>query len=770
MTPLRLLRALLFASLCTSLWPAAAKPAGSCGAQSDFLVRSDPTLAPVRPFDCSAVTQTPPEFTWPPQNGNNTYEVMLKLPGGRLEKRATAHNWLLWDKTLPPGDYSWQVKVSGDSNYTSEPRTFRIAPDSTPFLVPDGATLVKSARRAPRPRTWSRDLTRPMSGLKAERAHGFRSLVTEVGNKMVAPVQPEPRSGSDNANYDDTVAEQKRTMAAALAYAVTRERRYGEDAVRRMMAQAGWSVDGPISYAKNDMANRNVAWTLALAYDWVHDYLEPAQKKAVLAAIKARTEPMYKDVVGRLGAYPYDSHANLTLTIVAAIGALTAGDIPEADRWLKDTLPLAVVWTSPWGWQDGGFANGTAQLFWDTGSNLPAWYVLRNAAGVDLAQKEWVRNHARFMAYFVPPGAPSGVFGDGHELDLREVWGRVSKATARFAPTPIGRWYARSMGGEDAARIELMLSPRVDLARASLPEGTPDSAYFPSVGWVAMHSSLPDPQRTSVYFKSSPYGSYNHSHGDQNIFVIHHRGERLAMASGYYDGYRTPHWTQWYKQTRAANAITFDGGKGQGFNGKEFAGEITRFESGEGYDIATGRAEKAYGGELTRAQRSIVYLRPDVVLVHDSLASDTPRTWEWNIHAMRKMAALGDKVVQVRNGAAKMCLEMLVSPQVSFTQGDQFTAPPSGKNMPNQWHGTFVTGSKSHRAEFIALMRIGAECGSRTSPARLLPTAEGLQVEVEGAAVVFGADGAKVLKVAPAKAGPRSVRAQANSRARANDS
>ena len=752
MTPARLLPALLLASLCTLTWPAAAKTAVSCGAQSDFLVRSDPTLAPIRPYDCSTVTQTPPEFTWPPQNGNNTYEVTLKLPGGRLEKRTTPRNWLLWDKTLPPGDYTWQVKVSGESNFTSQPRTFTIAPNPTPFVVPDGRALLKSAREAKRPRTWSRDLTRPMSGLKAERAHGFRSLVAEVGNKMVAPVQPEPQSGSDNSNYEDTVAEQKRTMAAALAYAVTRERRYGEDAVRRMMAQAAWSTDGPISYAKNDMANRNVAWTLALAYDWIHDYLRPEQKKAVLAAIKARTEPMYKDVVNRLGAYPYDSHANLTLTIVAAIGALTAGDIPEADRWLQDALPLAVVWTSPWGWQDGGFANGTAQLFWDTGSNLPAWYVLRNAAGVDLAQKEWVRNHARFMAYFVPPGAPSGVFGDGHELDLTEVWGRVSKATARFAPTAIGGWYARSMGNEDAARIELMLSPRVDLARAALPAGTPDSAHFPSVGWVAMHSSLPDPQRTSVYFKSSPYGSYNHSHGDQNSFVIHHRGERLAMASGYYDGYRTPHWTQWYKQTRAANAITFDGGKGQGFNGKEFAGEVTRFESGDGYDIATGRAEKAYGGELTRAQRSIVYLRPDVALVHDSLASDTPRTWEWNIHGMRKMAALGDKMVQVRNGAAKMCLEMLVSPQVSFTQVDQFTAPPSGKNMPNQWHGTFVTGSKSQRAEFIALMRIGAECGSRTSPAKLLPTAEGLQVEVEGAAVVFGADGAKVLKVAPAKA------------------
>jgi hypothetical protein len=757
MTTRLLARALAGAFVAAAL-PALAQAGAACGPKSDFLVRSDPTLAPIRPLDCSTITQTPPEFTWPPQNGDNEYEVTLRMPGGKAETRATAHNWLLWDKALPAGEYSWQVKVSGASNYTSQPRTFTIAADPTPFVVPDGRTLVRNAREAQRPRTWGRDATRPMAAMKAERAAGLRSLLAEVGNKMPAPVQPEPDAGSDSSNYEDTVAEQKRTLAAALAWAVTRERRYGEDALRRMLAQAGWSTTGAISYARNDMASRNVAWTLALAYDWVHDYLSPAHKRTILAAIKARTEPMHADVVTRLGGYPYDSHGNISLTIVAAIGALTAGDIPEADQWLADALPLAVVWTSPWGWQDGGFANGTAQLFWDTGSNLPAWYVLRNAAGVDLAQKEWVRNHARFMAYFVPPGAPSGVFGDGHELDLSEVWGRVSKATTRFAPSPIGRWYARSMDKEDAARIELMVSPRVDLGPGALPADTPDSAYFPSVGWVAMHSSLADPQRTSVYFKSSPYGSYNHSHGDQNGFVIHHRGERLAMASGYYDGYQTPHWKQWYKQTRAANAITFDGGQGQGFNGKQFAGEITRFESGDGYDLATGRAEKAYGGELMRAQRSIVYLRPDVVLVHDSLASETPRTWEWNIHAMRKMAKVGDKLVQVRNGAAKMCLEMLVSPEVTFEQVDQFTAPPSGKNMPNQWHGAFVSEAKSHNAEFIALMRIGAECTSRSSPARLQPTAEGLQVEVDGAAVVFGADGARVLRPVPAKTAPRSVR------------
>jgi hypothetical protein len=511
------------------------------------------------------------------------------------------------------------------------------------------------------------------------------------------------------------VVEQKRTVAAALAYAATRDPKYGENAARRLMTQARWSATGLIGNANNDTANRTVAWTLALGYDWLYDYLNDAQKAAIRAAVRARTQPMFADLA-RTTTSPYDSHGNVTLNTVAAIGALMAGDIPEADEWVKEAIPAAVAWTSPWGAQDGGFGNGTTQGFWDAGSNLPTWYILRNAAGVDLAKKEWVRNHAAFMAYFTPPGTPSGNFGDGQEMKLDEVWSRVSEAYARFAPGPLSRWYAKQQSGHaDGSRLELLLAPRVDLNPAPFPADTPDAALFPTIGWVAMHSSLADPNRASVYFKSSPYGSYNHSHADQNSFVVNHKGRRLAIASGYYDDYQTKHWREWYKQTRAANAITFDGGKGQAADDRAATGEVTKFASNGIYDYAVGRAEKAYGGALTKAQRTLVYLRPNLVLVHDSVASATPRTWEWNIHALNRITKVSEQKIAIRNGPAQMCVEMLAAPDVTFDQTDKFSAPPQGRNMPDQWHGTFATAAKSPSAEFVALLRIGSDCSEAKS-------------------------------------------------------
>lgn len=733
------MRALLAAALLLAVSPPV--PAACGGPYNDILERSDALLAPLWPPDCATVLQTPPDFTWPPQDGDsNTYTVTLVFPDGKEEKGTTTRNFLIWPRALAPGTYRWKVAVKGKYTGESAPRTFTVDAAAVPFVVPTGEVAVALARKAPRPRTWANDATNPLPVMKTERIRGFGELIGQVEKARREALPAEPASRSKDENYEIVIAESKRTMASAFAWAAGRNEWHAADAVRRLMNLASWNPRGPAGYAANDMAGRSIAWTLALGYDWMHDFLNPAQKAKIAAAIKAHAQPMFDDLAPRLPRYPYDSHGNVSLTIAVAIAALMAGDLPEADEWLKSTASMAIVWTSPWGWQDGGFANGTQQLFWDTQSNLLAWYVYRGALGVDLARKPWVRNLGRAMAYFVPPGAPSGVFGDGRELELQEVWARVAKAYAGFAPSPLAHWYARHMKGEDAARIELLAAPKSEAGEGRLPAGTEHAAFFPSIGWAAMHSDLADPMRTSVYFKASPYGSYNHSHGDQNSFVIHHRGKRLAMGSGYYDGYRTPHWTNWYKQTRSANAITFDGGHGQGFNDRRFSGAITRFAHTAAFDYAIGRAEKAYGGALTRAQRSIAYVRPGIVLVHDVLASETPRTWEWNLHAVQRMRQHSDTRVAVVNGEASMCVELLAAPPVAFAQNDQFPAAPQDRKAVNEWHGRFATKEKSLGAEFVALMRIGSDC-LRPTGAVAEKGDGGWRVRVDGKTVVLGAEG-----------------------------
>jgi len=141
-----------------------------------------------------------------------------------------------------------------------------------------------------------------------------------------------------------------------------------------------------------------------------------------------------------------------------------------------------------------------------------------------------------------------------------------------------------------------------------------------------------------------------------------------------------------------------------------YAMQAASIESARQADHATGDARAAYGGALTRAERTVTYDRTaNTVTVRDLLASDTPRTWEWNLHSLNRMEPASGTRVSVRNGHARMCVEMQKSPGVQFTQSDEWTAPPSGK-AEKQWHGRFATTQKTREAEFVAVMRIGKEC------------------------------------------------------------
>lgn len=670
---------------------------------------ADPIAAPIRPADCAVVTQTPPDFGWP--DGASGYQVSLTYPDGRVKTLSAPQNWVNWDEILPPGNYSWRVRGNGVDS--SQIRRFTVAPAAVPFLVPDWTSLFNRAAAKAHPRAMP-DLATATT-MVAQRQRGVSILLRSADNQLGRTPQPEPASGSVGTNWSDAHDECLRTSAVAAAWLITGQQRYLTDAVRRLKNLASWNPNGTTSYNVDgmDLGAREIAWTLALAYDWLWPNLDNATRSQVLATIKTRTAHMHDDLIGsrsRITTHPRNSHGAVTLTVLGALSTLVAGDLPEAQVWLRDTLPLSLNAVSPWGGEDGGSANGTTQGGWDVLDSLLPWYVLRWTVGVDVGQKAWVRNWSNFMAYFIPPGAPGGVFGDGAELVLSEEWSRFGKGTVWLSPTPIGRWYVSQpqLQMEDGSRLEVLLAPPAGFSQAPYPSGTANSILLKTIGWAALHSDLSDQNRSSIYFRSSPYGAFNHGHASQNGFVIDAGGKRLAIDSGYYDGYGTNHWQGWYRQTRAHNAVTFDGGQGQTLyevSRRIEGGQITHTH-GVDHDIIIGDATAAYGGALSKALRSLVYLRPNLVLVFDSLNSSIARQWEWNIHAVNPMSPVSDTTTMIENDGQRLCVSVLSGPPVRFVQTDRFTANPEG-NRAAQWHGTFQSTEKSLGAEFVVLLNIG---------------------------------------------------------------
>jgi hypothetical protein len=212
-----------------------------------------------------------------------------------------------------------------------------------------------------------------------------------------------------------------------------------------------------------------------------------------------------------------------------------------------------------------------------------------------------------------------------------------------------------------------------------------------------------------VFFKSSPYGSFNHSHGDLNGFLLSVAGQPLIVKAGWYDWYGSPYWKDWYHQTRSQNAITFDGGTGQLVDGYretlQHNGKITSFTAQPTYDYAEGDALPAYGSALSTAKRQLWYLRNvNAVLVRDRLASTVARNYEFNLHAPIAIAAEDARNVKIAINGQSVCVRSLGAGAWSPWAG---AAPKPGVV---ESHGAFYQAAAAGApAEFLVLLDVGCK-------------------------------------------------------------
>jgi hypothetical protein len=570
-----------------------------------------------------------------------------------------------------------------------------------------------------------------------------------VNRQYMAVLPTEPPVGTPPSTLQSIASgEEDSILLAAALWLRTGNPAAAFEVKRRALNLASWAPSGTTGYLSHDQSGRSVTRALTLAYDWLYGQWTEDEQKRLLSAIKPRVldilsnGPYGLDNGQALVRQPYDSHRSVTTAHTALICSVLAGKDSVYDQCLTNILPGYLARPIPWGINDGGYANGTEYAKWDMQyAHFGIWEMLNQIVGVNLWKTSWALNHGKYLTYFLPPGTPSGAFGDAAERNSSNVWATEGKTYAAYLPSPLADWYARNLMGEWSAQLALLLAPQRDMSRisTSLPSGTAHGIHIPSIGWVAMHSDLGNLSRISVYMKSSPYGSYNHSHADQNSFVIHADGKILAADSGYYDDYNSPHWKGWYKATRAHNAITFDGQQGQMHDTMAAKGVIAQFVNTPKYDLVTGDARAAYGGKLTKAVRSMVYLRPNTLVVFDMLASDTPRIWEWNIHTLNMMKIKDARNIEINQGGVRMCVRQVAGPDVIFSQTDKFTVAPAGI-FPNQWHGTFSSTVKSMDAIFITVLEVG--CGNTL--VTVTGNSKGHDVTVMGS--TFSFDGAAILK------------------------
>lgn len=721
-------------------------------ASADWAVHPDPMVITAAPKAWTTQVANPPVFSWPRHSSNPPSYVLEIKNGSTVYKTYTAtRNWLLPSEALADGTYTWRVRPSNNATAWTDPRYFYVNSLTARFVVPDDAALRSQIAAKARPRAIS---TPPYSAwpaaLKLERGAALTRLKTEID--WATPRLAIPKDSDWALTSTTTVTAQtaaqiaavrqaifangRQLEAASLLYRLTGEQKYLTETLVRGDALAALDVNGATSYISQDQGTRVIALSLAKAYDALNDALDSTRKAKWLSIIDQRTTVIYNDLsnnAGRMDQYPFDSHGGTNLAYVALIATLTIGDITNATKWFDFSFRASVASTSVWSGPEGGYANGTSYAQYSAEIFQQLWQPLLIATGVDMFSKPWSVGFMRFLAHFVPPGQKRHLFGDEQEL---VPTGYVFKGYAANISTAQAYWYYKTVPGEMEGLKMLQAPYPLPVTKAPGAAVMPNAGVYPSIGWVAMHSSMADLNRTSLYFKSSPYGSYNHSHADQNSFVLMKSGNALLAQSGYSDYFGSPNAANWYRQTKAHNAITFDGGKGQitdgytqqGYNRqKMFGGKITAFSTTSTLDYAEGDATPTYGGALNSAIRKVWYLRTsNAAVIMDKLVAPTAVKYEWNFHAFSPMAydsATKKVTVASADATERVCLRPITPASVNFEKRQALVAPKAGTVED---HGAFVSPAPVTSQEFLILLDVGCK-----NPAvQLTATASGRTLKV----------------------------------------
>ncbi|MEO0914650.1 MAG: heparinase II/III family protein, partial [Pseudomonadota bacterium] len=396
--------------------------------------------------------------------------------------------------------------------------------------------------------------------------------------------------------------------------------------------------------------------------DWLHDLLSEEERAAVRAALLARTRETADHIIGnaRIQLFPFDSHAVRAVSAVlipASIALLDEAE--EAEGWLHYAIEFLATVYSPWGDEDGGWAEGPH--YWMTGMAylIDAANLLKSYTGIDLYQRAFFQKTGDFPLYTKAPNTRRATFGDDSTMgDLPAVKiGFNLRQYAGVTGNGAYQWYhdeiLRTNPGTEMAFYnwgwwdfhfdELVYRTDFPIVEPTPPES--GLRWFKGVGWVGVQESMDAPDaHIQFVMKSSPFGSISHSHGDQNAFCLAGFGEDLAIQSGHYVAFNSTMHQNWRRQTRSKNAILIDG-KGQ-YAGKDkvqamhAAGRIEAAEERGDHIFIRGDATAAYRSltpEVTSVLRDVYFVNRTYFVIVDAIDAERAVSIDWLLHANAPM-------------------------------------------------------------------------------------------------------------------------------------
>jgi len=681
-----------------------------------------------RPAEGTVSLVNPPSFTWRPQKGL-TWEIECAHDKTFKKVEYRAKN-LKFNVHCPPrvfrvGTYTWRYRgkdAKGQYTNWSQPRMFTIARDAVSMPLPARKELISRIPKT-HPRLFMRpeNLGRLRKLARGEMKGAYDKLVRECERLLTRPpsTKEPPKYPKDMVRGSEawrkvwwgnrTYTIRALNNAATLAFTrlLGGQEKYGLEAKRILLECAKWDPKGSTGYRYNDEAGMPYAYYFSRAYTFVNNLLSEEEKEICRGVMKVRGDEMYQHLYPRHLWRPYGSHANRAWHFLGEVGIAFLGEVEGADDWVWFAMNVFYNVYPVWSDNDGGWHEGIS--YGHSYLGRFTWWadVMREAMGVDAYDKPFFSKAGYYTMYLMPPGKVGGGFGDG--AWRRSASRNVSLMSQFAAQAGNGhwQWYVEQMGGarETSGYIGFVRGtlPKVE---AKPPDELATSRLFSGTGQAYLNSDLRDAGKSvQVIFKSSLFGTQSHGNEANNSFVLWAYGQRLLVRSGHYDSYGSDHHRNWVWSTRSVNNITVNS-QGQGKRTAKAQGKIVGFKSTASMDIVVGEAGQAYEGNiLNRFTRAIIFVKPELVVVYDRLEAKEPSTFEYWLHAIKKIDVANQHSIRVRNEDVVCDIDFLTPSGLDFEQTNEYDPNPRSRIKLREWHLTGTTPGKKKRIEFVTLYR-----------------------------------------------------------------
>lgn len=645
------------------------------------------SYTPFKPPHNYSSMQNPPDFTWTDVKGATSYDIVIARDEALTDIAYLAEG-LQWHYynfpySFEPGVYWWAVRYYVGKQFSDwcVPKKFRIDPEAREFTVPPVEEISKLIPNT-HPRMWVTPDTIDEFRKRFETEEGkaiYDGVLKTADTYIKAgiPEEPEPYTnvGTPSEIQNDHNSKKQigynignQVIGVASAYLFSGDEKYGKHAIDIMMAYSTWEYDNTNTSAVSSFkGDDQVFWEnqvrFALAYDWCYNLMTPEQRKNIGENIKGRFDYVDKSHIDGIRTSPYNSHLWGYMHCYLIPAMVLVHDYPGYDKKFSDFLTLYTANSEPMCTEDGGWSKGTA--YWTYSFIRGKHFIEAMKLGnyLDYFNKAWINNEYLWAMYMMPKYS-YGSFGDEsargrYESNQAVVLGL--NQLAYYTNNPYAAWARDQKGNFSTVTSAFNSILSVDGYRIEpkVPYDHPNSQVFIDQGISAHHSSLTSDNKVSMYFRSSPYGSYNHMHADNNAFMIEANGERLATKGGWYDSYHSVHDSGFTRKTYAHNSVTYDFGQGQVDDSMTLGGQIDMYVTHADFDAVVGNATKAYDGGIDKFVRSMIYIRPDTYIVIDDLVAGHggKSNFEWWLNTVDSISLHEDGKGARIDASDKMALD-----------------------------------------------------------------------------------------------------------------